>query len=106
MDTFIAHLEHVIGGEDSVGVGTDQDAVDMTAVRPGEAEAHQRSFDARVKRFPQLTWKVRHMRVPELSHPKRLLHLARALEQKGYPAARIEKIIGGNYARVFKEVVG
>jgi len=46
------------------------------------------------------------MRVPELSHPKRLLHLVQALEQKRDPASRIEKIIGGNYARVFHEVVG
>ncbi len=46
------------------------------------------------------------MRVPELSHPKRLLHLAQALHRKGYKAATIEKIIGGNYVRVFKDVVG
>lgn len=95
-----------LGGEDSVGVGTDQDAVDMTAVRPSEVEDHQRGFERRRQEFPQLTWTVRHMRVPELSHPKRLLHLVQALEQKRDPASRIEKIIGGNYARVFHEVVG
>ena len=108
MDHFVAHLEHIIniGGEDSVGVGTDQDAVDMTAVRPTEVEDHQRGFERRRKDFPQLTWTVRHMRVPELSHPKRLLHLAEALEARRYPARRIEKILGGNYARVFREVVG
>ena len=108
MDHFIAHLERVIdlGGEDHVAVGTDGDAVDMTAMRPDEVEQHQRSFDEDVRDFPQLTWKVRHMRVPELSHPKRLLNLAEALHRKGYKTAVIEKIIGGNYVRVFKEVVG
>jgi membrane dipeptidase len=108
IDHFIAHVEHVIGvaGEDHVGVGTDQDAVDMTAVRPTEVADHQRSFERRVKDYPQLTWTVRHMRVPELSHPKRLLHLAQALERKGYASGRIEKILGGNYVRVFREVVG
>ena len=108
IDHYIAHVEHVIkiGGEDHVAMGTDGDAVDMTAMRPDEVERHQKSFDEDVKVFPQLTWKVRHMRVPELSHPKRLLHLAQALHRKGYKAATIEKIIGGNYVRVFKEVVG
>ncbi len=36
MDHYVAHVEHVInvGGEDHVGMGTDGDAVDMTAMRP------------------------------------------------------------------------
>ncbi len=108
IDHFIEHVEHVrqIAGEDHVGVGTDQDAVDMSAMRPNEVAEHQRSFQNRVKDYPQLTWTLRHMRVPELSHPKRLLHLAQAFHRKGYKAATIEKIIGGNYVRVFKEVVG
>lgn len=108
IDHYLAHVEHVIniGGEDHVGVGMDQDAVDMTAMRSDEVERHQAKFDRRVKEFPQLTWKVKHMRVPELSHPKRLLHIAQALKKRGYKARTIEKIIGGNYVRVFKEVVG
>jgi membrane dipeptidase len=108
MDHYLAHINHVIkiGGEDHVGMGTDGDAVDMTAMRPDEVERHQRAFDEDVKVFPQLTWKVKHMRVPELSHPKRLLHLAQALDRRGYKTVTIEKILGGNYARVFREVVG
>jgi membrane dipeptidase len=108
IDHYVAHLRHVIdlAGEDHVGVGTDQDVVDMTAMRPDEVESHQRSFDRWRSDFPQLTWRVRHMRVPELSHPRRLLHLARALDRGGFKAATIEKILGGNYARVFGEVVG
>ncbi len=46
------------------------------------------------------------MRVPEFSHPKRLLHLAQSLERRRYPVRRMEKILGGNYMRVFHEVVG
>ncbi len=108
IDHYIAHLQHVIdlSGEDHVGVGTDQDAVDMTAMRPDEARRHQESFDRRRAEFPQLSWAVRHMRVPELSHPRRLLHLAEALHARGYRARTIEKILGGNYRRVFAEVVG
>jgi membrane dipeptidase len=107
IDHFLAHVDHVIniGGEDSVCVGTDQDVVDMTVMRPNEAENHNRSLRRRRKDFPQLDWTIRHMRVPELSHPKRLLHLAQAMHSRGYKTSTIEKVIGGNYARVFKEVV-
>jgi membrane dipeptidase len=108
MDHYIQHVERVISlsGEDHVAMGTDGDAVDMTAMRPGEVARHQAGFDRRRKEYPQLDWDVKHMRVPELSHPKRLLHLAQALQKKGYKARTIEKIIGGNYVRIFKEVVG
>jgi len=106
MDHYLAHIEHVIkiAGEDHVGVGTDQDAVDMSAMRPDEVQRHQAGFERRRKDYPQLDWKVKHMRVPELSHPLRLLHLTQALHRKGYKARTIEKIIGGNYVRVFKEI--
>jgi len=108
IDHYLAHVDHIIniGGEDSVCVGTDQDVVDMTAMRPNEAEGHNRSLERRRKDYPQLDWTIRHMRVPELSHPKRLLHLAQAMHIRGYKTTTIEKVIGGNYMRVFKEVAG
>ncbi len=108
MDHYLAHIEHVIkiAGEDHVAMGTDQDAVDMTAMRPGEAERHNAGLQRRRKDHPELDWEIKHMRVPELSHPKRLLHLTQALHKRGYKTRTIEKIIGGNYVRVFKEVVG
>ncbi len=108
MDHYLAHIKHVINiaGEDHVAMGTDQDAVDMSAMRPDEVQRHQAGFERKRNDYPQLDWDVKHMRVPELSHPQRLLHLAQALHKKGYRTRTIEKIIGGNYARVFKEVVG
>ena len=108
MDHFVAYIDHVIriAGEDHVGFGSDQDPVDMTAMRPDEVERHQASFDRRRKDYPQLDWDVKHMRVPELSHPMRLLHLAEALQRTGHKTTTIEKILGGNYVRVFEEVVG
>ena len=108
MDHYLAHIKHVvnIAGEDHVAMGTDQDAVDMTAMRPNEVARHQASFERRREDYPQLDWNINHMRVPELSHPKRLLHLAHALKKKGYSTQAVEKIIGGNYMRVFKEIVG
>lgn len=108
IDHFLAHVDHVIdiAGEDHVGFGSDQDAVDMTAMRPDEVARHQATFERRRADYPELDWDVKHMRVPELSHPKRLLHLARAMHERGHRASTIEKVLGGNYARVFKDVAG
>lgn len=107
IEHFVAHLQHVIdvAGEEHVGVGTDGDVVDMSAMRPGEVDRHQALFEQDRAYFPQLTWPVKHMRIPELSHPRRMLHLADSLQKKGYSARVIEKVLGGNYARVFREVV-
>lgn len=108
IDHYLAHIEHVIkiAGEDHVAMGTDQDPVNMTAMRPGEVERHNATLRQSRKDHPELDWEIKHMRVPELDTPKRLLHLAQALQKRGYKARTIEKIVGGNYARVFKEVVG
>jgi membrane dipeptidase len=44
--------------------------------------------------------------IPEYNDPKRFLHLAMDLSKRGWPGARIEKILGGNFARVYGEVWG
>jgi membrane dipeptidase len=109
MDIFIRHLKHAISvaGEDHVGFGTDGDPSAMTPERlEWEIDLSQESFDADVKDHPQLTWKIKHMRIKELNSPARLLNLTIAMEKAGYKERTIEKIIGGNYFRLFREVVG
>jgi membrane dipeptidase len=44
--------------------------------------------------------------VRELNSPQRLLRLAEALAKRGYKDDAIEKIIGGNFVRLFREVCG
>jgi microsomal dipeptidase-like Zn-dependent dipeptidase len=90
-----------------VGFGTDGDPSAMTPERlVWELDLSQNSFDADIEDHPQLTWKIKHMRIKELNSPARLLNLTRAMEKAGYKETTIEKIIGGNYFRIFREVVG
>ena len=42
--------------------------------------------------------------VPELDSPRRMDLVADRLSARGYSAARIEKIIGGNWLRLFADV--
>lgn len=44
--------------------------------------------------------------VPDLNTPRRLETLAHLLSMRGHSDARIEKILGGNWARLFREVMG
>ena len=42
--------------------------------------------------------------IPELNHPRRLEGVAMALAKRGHPAGVIEKVIGGNFHRVLKDI--
>ncbi|HEX7115717.1 MAG TPA: hypothetical protein VF193_11355 [Steroidobacter sp.] len=42
--------------------------------------------------------------VPEYNTPRRFATIADDLARRGHKASRIEKILGGNFARLFKEV--
>ena len=47
----------------------------------------------------------KHVLIQELNTPLRMLVLADGLEKRGFTASQIEKILGGNFLRVFREVV-
>ena len=42
--------------------------------------------------------------VPEYNDPLRYTHLADDLSRRGWPASRIDKVLGANFARLFAEV--
>jgi membrane dipeptidase len=44
--------------------------------------------------------------VPELNTPRRLERIADALLARRHPAARVEKVIGGNFVRLMRDVWG
>lgn len=109
MTVFLDHLKYAINiaGEDHVGLGTDGDPAEMIPEQiEWELGFSQKSFDNEVTNHPQLIWKIKHMRIKELNSSHRLLNLAKAMDQDGYKERTIEKVIGGNYFRLFKEVAG
>jgi membrane dipeptidase len=44
----------------------------------------------------------RHMVIPELNDARRMFTIQRALEQAGFAASEVEKIVGGNWLRVLE----
>jgi membrane dipeptidase len=107
-DDVIRHIEHAVNicGEDHVGIGTDggTSAVAITpefrkAFAEEVAERQKRGISAPGERPDSFTF------APDLNTPRRFETIATLLSRRGHSDARIEKIIGGNFARLFREVI-
>ena len=103
----IRHIEHAIDvcGEDHVGIGTDG-AVAPTE-RTAKFEQENREYIKRMvddgvfaKGRPADLYAF----IPDLNMANRFEVLAAMLSTRGHSDARIAKILGGNFARVFGEV--
>ncbi len=105
----IAHIEHAWGvaGEDHVGLGTDGSITGLT-------------LDARFRKDFAATNAARHkggiaapgeqddvfLYVPEYNTPRRFETLAGDLLARGHGEAKVQKLLGANFARVLAEVWG
>jgi membrane dipeptidase len=103
----IRHLEHAVNvcGEDHVGLGTDG-FISEIRLDANAAEEHRKFFEERVKAgvaAPGEAADVFNL-VPEYNDPLRFFNLANDLSARGWSDARIEKVLGGNFGRLFREV--
>jgi membrane dipeptidase len=107
VDDVIDHIDHVVqvGGIDLVGIGSDLPGLSDPTPQD-EALQGAQAYYRRNAGLPGSEREPKHLLVPELNTPKRMQILAEALARRGYPAAAVEKILGGNFARVFREVCG
>lgn len=106
-EDLIRHIEHALNvcGEDHVGLGTDGSisGVPMT----DEYRAYfRKSVEARQKAGVSAPGESADVLtvVPEYNDPSRFKRLADDLLHRGWTSGRIEKLLGGNFARLFTEV--
>ena len=108
-DDVIGHIEHALNicGEDHVGLGTDGvvAGVQLTsAYKQGFAaeiaERRRRGIAAPGERADSYTFAL------DLNSPQRYEQLAFKLARRGHGDACIEKILGANFARVLRQVIG
>ncbi|HVE78376.1 MAG TPA: membrane dipeptidase [Gemmatimonadaceae bacterium] len=103
---FVRHVEHALRacGEDHVGIGSDN-SITPLELTP-EFRATHASFVKQRRRqgisAPGEAEEVFNY-VPELNTPRRMEQIADLLAARGHPAARIEKLLGANWMRVFGE---
>lgn len=105
----IRHIEHAVKvcGEDHVGIGTDAGVAPVA--RTPEFEKDNREWVAGAVedgvfdrgRPPDL-----YTFIPDLNTADRFDTLATLLSKRGHSEARVDKILGGNFARVMREVWG
>jgi microsomal dipeptidase-like Zn-dependent dipeptidase len=65
-----------------------------------------RGYYERNKGLPGAEAEPFHVNVAELNSPRRLERLATGLARRGYNADAIDKIVGGNIARVLRDAIG
>ena len=105
----VRHVEHAlkVAGEDHVGIGTDG-VLSPTVLSPAYVKAHHDEVAARRKAgigAPGENDDV-YTFIPDLNTPRRINTLADRLIARGHSTAVVEKILGGNFARLFRDVWG
>jgi membrane dipeptidase len=103
----VRHIEHAVRvcGEDHVGVGTDG-GISTIELTDDYRKMHREFVEERTKNgyaAPGEAVDVFNFAL-DLNSPRRLETLADMLLQRGHGEARVEKILGGNFARLFKDV--
>jgi membrane dipeptidase len=105
VEMLMRQIDHAVKicGIDHVGIGSDLSTtpIEETPEYLREAKAF---VDGRAKRGIAAPDEMRPLFIPELNHPRRLEGVVRGLSQRQFTADAIEKIIGGNFHRVFKEI--
>jgi membrane dipeptidase len=102
----VRHLEHMVqvAGEDHVSIGTDGN-ISPTTVDDKYKEAFAKNTRERREAGIAAPWETEegYLFATELNTPRRLATLAMMLADRRHSATRIEKILGGNLLRVFRE---
>ena len=103
IETYADHIDHAVAvaGIEHVGISTDfpPQGISPWATRENWYEPRTRSF----KPSYQLRWPPW---IPELDTPNRYRNLVRVLEGRGWKQNDLERLLGLNWLRLFKETVG
>lgn len=107
VEDVVDHIDHVakVGGIDLAGFGSDGPVLADDTPPEMVLQGH-RQFYRRNQGLPGSEREPKHVVVPDLNTPKRMQVLADALRRRGYKSDAVEKVLGGNFLRVFREVCG
>ena len=105
LDDFLAHVDHAVrvAGIEAVGIGSDREHRTIP-----DTEDEKQKLIAELSRLRPVT--ASNVRWPffisELNHPRRMQTIADALARRGRTSSEIDKILGGNFLRLFRDVWG
>ena len=107
VDDVVDHIDHVVkvGGIDLPGFGSDHAVMGDPTPQEQKVKSMRGYIEKNfglpgAERYPD------HITVPALDSPNRMVNLADALARRGYKGSEVDKILGGNFLRVFRSVAG
>lgn len=105
LDDYIAHIEHVakLVGVDHVGIGSDSSVGGWRQSFPTEKAFWDFHGQFKFKPGADVRWPPF---IEEIDVPEKFHVIARRLRQKGFSQTDIGKILGGNFLRVYREIMG
>ncbi|UCC39742.1 MAG: membrane dipeptidase [Candidatus Aminicenantes bacterium] len=105
LDDYINHIEHVIKlvGIDHVGIGSDSSIGGWRISFPTEKAFFDFHDQFHFKPGVDLRWPPF---IEEIDVPEKMYIIAERLTQRGYSTPDIKKIMGENFMRVYKEILG
>ncbi len=105
LDDFLRHLEHALNvcGLDHVAIGSDREHRTI----PDTPAEKQKLIDelSRLRPVTAATFRWPFF-ISQLNHPRRMETIAAALAKRGHKAAAIDKLLGGNWYRLLRDVLG
>jgi membrane dipeptidase len=105
VEMLMRQIDHAIKvcGEDHVGIGSDLSTSPIEET-PEYQREHKAFVEGRAARGIAAPDEARPLYIPELNHPRRIEGVVRAMAQRKYSTTVIEKVIGGNFHRAFKDI--
>lgn len=105
VEDYLEHLEHAlkVAGENHVGIGSDTDILPMDLSEKGMAEINKQ-LEQRRKTGLAAPEEDRPPYVVGLNTPRRIEVIVEGLLRRGYPPPVVEKVAGGNFARVLADI--
>ncbi len=105
LDDYVRHIEHAVqmAGADHVGIGSDREHRTI----PDTAAEKQKLIDelSRLRPVTASTFRWPFF-ISELNGPRRMEAIRQALEKRRLPATTIDKVMGENWYRLFRETIG
>jgi membrane dipeptidase len=102
-DDYLRHVDHAVkvAGIDHVALASDYSIRGIEAMHTRESWYLPRLTNFKpVYRVRWPPW------IKELDPPERFRHIAHGLAKRGHTSEQIEKLLGGNWAQYFSEVLG
>ena len=105
LDDYIAHIEHVVKlvGVDHVGIGSDSSIGGWRISYPTEKIFWDFHGQFKFKPGVEIRWPPF---IEAIDIPEKFKVIDKRLTEKGFSTGDREKILGGNFLRIYREIIG